>query len=200
MPQLIPDPEYMRIIAISGSLRKQSYNLSLLRTVAEVAPPGAEIVIYPLNDLPIFNADVEESGVPPAVRAFHEAIAGCDGVIIATPEYDHAFSGALKNALDWCSHHEVLAGKPITTMSASPSPGGGSRAQLALREVLFALTCDVMTHLELFVRSAKGKFDEHGTMTDVPTREAVVSFVADFVAFVDARASSVRVLNARPKH
>jgi chromate reductase len=200
MSQLGPDPEYMRIIAISGSLRKQSYNLSLLRTVAEVAPPGAEIAIYPLNDLPIFNADVEESGVPPAVRAFHEAIAGCDGVIIATPEYDHSFSGALKNAVDWCSHAEVLAGKPITTMSAAPGPGGGSRAQVALREVLFALTCDVMTHLELCVRAAKSKFDEHGVMTDVPTREAVASFVADFVAFIDARASSIPVLNARLKH
>lgn len=184
----------MRIVAISGSLRKLSYNTASLRAAAEVAPPGVEIVIYPLHDIPFYNEDVEKAGVPAPVAALLKAIGEADGVFFATPEYNHGYPGVLKNVLDWFSDPEPLDGKPVTVLSAAPSMGGGVRAQMALREVLYAQKVRLYgLGTDFLVRGATPKFDKDGKLTDAATREAIAKHVAGFVAFIEAAKTGAAV-------
>ncbi len=91
----------LKVLGISGSLRKGSFNSGLLRAAQEVAPDGMEINIFDLKDIPFYNGDVEADGDPASVLALKGAIQNADGVMLATPEYNYGTSGALKNAVDW---------------------------------------------------------------------------------------------------
>ena len=93
----------MRILGISGSLRTGSYNTKALKAAQLLVPAGVELDIYTLQDLPLYNADVEKEGIPASVAALREAIVAADAVLICTPEYNYSLSGVLKNALDWLS-------------------------------------------------------------------------------------------------
>jgi NAD(P)H-dependent FMN reductase len=184
----------MRILAICGSLRKQSLNLHLLQAAAELAPPDTQIEFFPLHDLPAYNGDEDNATLlPAAVKALRAAVEASDGILLASPEFSHAYSGVLKNALDWLSDSDSLADMPATSISAAPNLGGGVRGQLALREVLFALGADVFVHYELLVRSAKQKFDADGTLSDADTREQLAKFIADFAEFIRTKRARVPV-------
>jgi chromate reductase len=182
----------MRILGLCGSLRARSFNLWLLQAAAELSPPDVEVVIFPLHDLPAYNGDDDDDArLPATVKAFRAAVAASDGMLLASPEFSHAYSGVLKNALDWLSESDSLNGMPATSISAAPNQGGGVRGQLALREVLFALGADVLVHYELLVRAAKQKFDASGTLADPDTREQLAKFMADFAAFVGTKSAAV---------
>jgi chromate reductase len=133
----------MRVLGISGSLRRESLNTALLRAAAERLPAGAELVEYEgLADVPPYDEDVDTATPPAAVRDLREAILAADAVLIATPEYNHSIPGQLKNALDWASRpagHSALNGKPAAAISASKSMFGGVWAQAELRKVLSAM-------------------------------------------------------------
>ncbi len=155
--------------------------MALLRAAAELAPQGVEIVIYPLDDVPLYNGDLDpkdQTGAPPAIRAFRQAVAESDALIAATPEFSHSYTGVLKNALDWLAHADVLDGMPVTSISTAPNLGGGVRGQMALREVYFA--CGAITYFELLVRLPQQKFDAEGTLTDAETRQQLTTFLAKF--------------------
>ncbi len=92
---------HLQVLAISGSLRKASFNSGLLRAAQEIAPEQMEITILDINDLPLYNGDVEAKGDPASVVALKSAIRDADAVLFATPEYNWSISGALKNAIDW---------------------------------------------------------------------------------------------------
>jgi chromate reductase len=133
----------MRVLGISGSLRRESLNTALLRAAAERLPAGAELVEYEgLADVPPYDEDVDAASTPEAVRDLREAILAADAVLIATPEYNHSIPGQLKNALDWASRpagHSALNGKPAAAIGASKSMFGGVWAQAELRKVLSAM-------------------------------------------------------------
>jgi chromate reductase len=134
----------MRVLGISGSLRRDSLNRALLRAAAERLPGGAELVEFDrLADVPPYDEDVESGEpTPAAVRELREAILAADAVLIATPEYNHSIPGQLKNALDWASRpagHSALNGKPAAAIGASRSMFGGVWAQAELRKVLSAM-------------------------------------------------------------
>ncbi len=135
----------MRVLGISGSLRRGSYNHALLRLAAERLPAGAELVEFDLlREIPPYDADLEAEGapVPAAVTALREAMREADAVLIATPEYNHSIPGALKNALDWASRpagESALAGTPAAVIGASTGMFGAVWAQAELRKVLGAL-------------------------------------------------------------
>jgi chromate reductase len=134
----------MRVLGISGSLRRDSLNSALLRAAAERLPAGAELVEFDrLGDVPPYDEDVESAGpAPEAVRELREAILAADAVLIATPEYNHSIPGQLKNALDWASRpagKSALNGKPAAAIGASKSMFGGVWAQAELRKVLAAM-------------------------------------------------------------
>jgi chromate reductase len=134
----------MKVLGISGSLRRDSYNSALLRAAAERLPAGAELIPYEgLAEIPPYDADVEEQGSPPApVEELRDAIRGVDAVLVATPEYNHSLPGQLKNALDWVSRpagKSALIGKPAAAIGASTGMFGAVWAQADVRKVLGAL-------------------------------------------------------------
>lgn len=133
----------MRVLGISGSLRRGSFNSALLRTAAERLPAGAELVAFErLAEVPPFDEDAEAGATPAAVGALRRAIREADAVLIATPEYNGSLPGQLKNALDWASRpagRSALNGKPVAAIGASKSMFGGVWAQAELRKVAAAM-------------------------------------------------------------
>ena len=128
----------LRVLAISGSLRKASFNSGLLRAAREIAPDGMEIRILDIKDLPFYNGDVEAQGDPAPVIALKSAVRDADAVLFATPEYNWGTSGALKNAIDWASRDREegsLMGKPATIIGAG-GRAGTARAQMQIHETL----------------------------------------------------------------
>ena len=184
------------VFAIAGSLRRDSYNRSLLRAARELAPPGMAIVLDDqLASIPPFDEDLERAaaGGPEPVRALRGQVASADGVLIATPEYNHSFPGVLKNAIDWLSRpapQEVLAGKPVAVVGASGGPWGTRLAQSALRQVLYATESAVLPKPALFVKDAGRLFDVAGRLVDRATRERLEALLAAFASWIDVLSTS----------
>jgi chromate reductase len=124
----------MKILAVSGSLRNGSANIRLLEAVKRLAPSGVTLTIRgPLDDLPHFNPDIEEAGLPPVAAALRAAVGACDALIISSPEYAHGVPGVMKNALDWLVGGMEMTGKPVALLNATPP---GEYAQNSLMETL----------------------------------------------------------------
>jgi chromate reductase, NAD(P)H dehydrogenase (quinone) len=152
----------MRVLAISGSLRRDSHNTKLLRAASEVLPPPAQLEFLDgLVDVPPYNEDDDVDPAPLAVQTLREAIAGADAVLIATPEYNASIPGQLKNALDWASRpfpDNAFRGKPVAVIGASTSMFGAVWAQAELRKVLGAIGARVIDR-DLPISTAEEAFD-----------------------------------------
>jgi chromate reductase, NAD(P)H dehydrogenase (quinone) len=137
----------MRVLGISGSVRRDSHNTELLRAAAKLLPPGVELELYEgLKEIPAYDQD-DEAQPPLAVVRLRERIASADAVLFATPEYNHSIPGALKNALDWVSRPKAstpLMGKPVAVIGASTGMFGAVWAQAELRKVLGAIGARVV--------------------------------------------------------
>ena len=158
----------MRILGISGSLRKDSHNTALLRAAAELLPPGvrARAVRRPAGDPALRRRRGRARAPRPAVQALKDAIERADAVLISTPEYNHSIPGVLKNALDWASRpvaDNVLRGKPAAVVGASTGLFGAVWAQAEVRKVLGAIGAEVVDR-ELPVMQAHAQFDEYGNL------------------------------------
>jgi chromate reductase len=133
----------MRVLGITGSLRRGSFNHALLREAAERLPAGAELVEFErLGEIPPFDADLEAEVTPSAVTELRQAMRDADAVLVATPEYNHSIPGVLKNALDWASRpagQSALMGKPAAVIGASTGMFGAVWAQAETRKVLGSL-------------------------------------------------------------
>src|SRR5580765_624478 len=166
----------MRILGISGSLRRDSHNTALLRAAAELLPPGDELVLWEgLREVPPYDQDADVEPAPAAVAALRGAVAGADGVLFATPEYNASVPGALKNALDWASRPfatNVFRNKPIAVISSSAGAFGGVWAAAELRKVLGAMGARV-AEVELAVGHAHEKFDDEGHLVDEEVRQGL---------------------------
>ncbi|HET7121837.1 MAG TPA: NADPH-dependent FMN reductase [Solirubrobacterales bacterium] len=153
----------MRVLGISGSLRRDSYNHALLRAAAERLPAGVEWSEFErLAEIPPYDADLELEGTPEPVAALREAIRGADAVLVATPEYNHSIPGVLKNALDWASRpagKSAMNGKPAAVIGASTGMFGAVWAQAETRKVLGALGGRVL-EAELPVARAAELYDD----------------------------------------
>ena len=178
----------MRILGISGSLRRGSYNRRLLRAAGDALPPGADLVEWDgLRDLPAFDEDLESSP-PPAVQDLLDAIEEADAMLIATPEYNASLPGALKNALDWASRpfpDNVLRDKPAAVIGASTGLFGAVWAQAEVRKVLKTAGAHVLES-ELPVGMADAAFDEEGGLADPDLAERLEDLVSDLVREVAA--------------
>lgn len=173
----------VRILGLSGGLRKTSFNTGLLRAAQETAPEGTEITIFDIRDLPFYDGDLEAGGDPAAVTALKNAVREADGVVFATPEYNWGTSGALKNAIDWASRDRAegsLMGKPATIMGAG-GRAGTARAQMQLQEVLAETGCVVMVKPGVLVQAfAPQKFDSEGNLIDDGTRDSLRRHMDEF--------------------
>jgi chromate reductase, NAD(P)H dehydrogenase (quinone) len=159
----------MRILGLSGSLRRDSHNSALLRAAAELLPAGVELEICDgIRALPLYDADLDGEAAPEPVVALREAIAEADALLVATPEYNHSIPGALKNALDWASRpfpDNALRGKPAAVVGASTGLFGAVWSQAETRKVLSATGAHVLDR-ELPVTEAADRFDAVGRLVD----------------------------------
>ena len=177
----------MRVLAISGSLRRDSYNTALLRALRGEAPAGVEIELWHgLKEIPAYDADDDVVPGPASVEAFRELVRKVDAVFFATPEYNSSVPGALKNALDWASRPlatSAFRNKPVAVISSSAGAFGGVWAAAELRKVLGAMGARV-TEAELSVGHAHEKFDELGRLTDEDVRQGLRDALQTLVAEV----------------
>lgn len=176
-----------RVLCLAGSLRRDSWNRRLLRAAMAHAPATLQLDVYDaLTAVPLFDEDLEQHDPagPAGVQALRAAIAAADGLVIATPEYNHAIPGVLKNALDWLSREspagDVLPEKPMAVLGASSGPWGTRLAQASLRQVLHTCGALVMPAPTLFVAGAASRFDTDGTLTDPVTAQSLQGFMLAF--------------------
>jgi chromate reductase len=164
-----------RILGISGSLRRDSHNTSLLRAAAEAAGPDVELQLYDgLKQIPPYDEDDDVHPRPPSVARLNEAITSADAVLFSTPEYNSSIPGQLKNAIDWVSRPvatNALRNKPVAVVGASTGGFGAVWAQAELRKVLSALGARVLD-VELPVPHAHTRFEDGG-LTDDEIRAAL---------------------------
>lgn len=184
----------MKILALSGALRRASYNTALLRAAAALAPEGVTLELRTLHGIPLYDGDLEAQGMPEAVTALREAIRAADGLLIATPEYNNAIPGVLKNGLDWLSRPpgegtKLFGGRPTAMVGATPGGFGTVQAQDALLSVFRTLGCDFWMAGRLMVSRAGQVFDDQGALVDDKVREQLRGFVQGFAAFVQRRSS-----------
>lgn len=183
----------MRVLGLSGSLRRDSHNRALLRAAGAALPAGAELTAWDrIAELPAYDEDLDAAPVPEPVRALREAIAAADAVLIATPEYNASLPGALKNALDWASRPHAanpLRGKPAAVVGASTGLFGAVWAQAEARKVLTTIGADVLER-ELPVGLADEAFDGDGALRDPAQQEALQELVAELVAQAAERGSA----------
>jgi chromate reductase len=177
----------MRILGISGSLRRGSHNTTLLRAAADQLPPGAELVLYDgLRNVPPYSEDDDRYDLP-AVVHLRNAIASADAVLIATPEYNHSIPGVLKNALDWASRPfatNVFRDRPVAVVGASTGLFGAVWAQAETRKVLSAMGARVLED-ELPVGMADGAFDDDGGLTEPELNERLGQLLETLVREVE---------------
>ena len=178
----------MRVLGISGSLRRDSYNHALLRAAAERLPAGAELVEFEgLREIPPYDSDLEAMETPAAVAELREAMREADAVLIATPEYNHSIPGVLKNALDWASRpagQSALTGTPAAVIGASTGMFGAVWAQAETRKVLSALGGRVV-EAELPVARAAELYKEGHLELPPEQSEQLEELLAELAAEVE---------------
>ncbi|VVP36398.1 NADPH-dependent FMN reductase [Pseudomonas silesiensis] len=180
-----------RLLGISGSLRSQSTNTAVLKALATRLGDRATMSLFSLNDIPLYNADLEADALPASVASLKEAISQVDGLIICSPEYNYGTSGVLKNALDWASRpgfNSPLKNKPVLIMTSSPGALGGVRAQAQLRETLSATLSRVVCGPQIVIAGVNQKI-QAGRFVDETTIEFMLAAVDHLVAEIRMLAS-----------
>ena len=179
-----------RLLGISGSLRKGSFNTALLRAATEMLPAETTLDVRTLHGVPLYDGDLELSGgIPPAVSVLKEAFAAADGVVLATPEYNNSIPGVFKNGIDWLSRPpadaaRLFAGKPVALIGASPGGFGTILAQNAWLGVLRTLGTRPWFGGRLMASRAGSLFDDAGGLKDPATRKQLQEYLLGFVEFV----------------
>ncbi|MCF8708975.1 NADPH-dependent FMN reductase [Rhizorhapis sp. SPR117] len=177
-----------RIIALSGSLRRHSYNSGLLRAARQLMPDGVALEIGTIADVPLYNGDIEEEeGIPAAVTRLKDAIADADGLLLSTPEYNNSIPGVFKNAIDWISRPpadsaRVFRGKRVAIIGASPGGFGTVLAQNAWLPVLRTLGVELWNGRRLMVSEAGQIFDAEGNLVNESIRNHLKAFLEEFAA------------------
>lgn len=161
--------DLVRIVAIVGSLRRESYNRQLALAAKEAIGERARFELLDYSDVPLLNQEIEHPA-PPAVQRVREAVKNADGIWFFTPEYNHSYPGVLKNLIDWLSRpaskeeRQVLSRKPAAVSGASPGLGGTTTAQDLLVMLLSLLNANVMNQPRLVIPNVTQQTDETGKL------------------------------------
>jgi chromate reductase len=184
----------MKVLAVSGSLRRASHNTNLLRAAVELAGEDVDVELFDgLKDLPPYDEDDDVVPAPAAVARLREAIAGADAVLFSTPEYNSSVPGQLKNALDWVSRPlatNPLRNVPVAVVGASTGVFGAVWSQAELRKVLAAIGARVLD-VELAVGRAESHFDADGRLVDDEIRSRLGLVRRELVDSARARAGAL---------
>ena len=173
----------IRLIGMSGSLRSGSYSNAVLETLREKFSGRAEIAIWDLGTIPLYNQDFEGEKRPAPVKALLSAITESDGLVLCAPEFNHSIPGVLKNALDWASRPygcSVLRGKPVLTMTTSPAFTGGVRAQQQMNETLASIPARPVLRPQIVIGSVHEKVSD-GRIVDEATLRFALAGVDDLL-------------------
>ena len=162
----------LRILAISGSLRKASFSTAILKALNHEEFPNITIAVRTLEGIPLYNEDLDTKPALSAIAQIRAEVLESDGVVIATPEYNHGIPGVLKNVLDWTSRPAFAScfrGKPVLIMTSAPGGTGGVRAQYQLRETLVSMLAHLVPGREILLagvekRVCDGRFTDPGTL------------------------------------
>ena len=179
------------IVALSGSLRRESFNTALANAFVELAPPGVSVEVFTPAGVPLYDADLETAeGIPEAVADLKGRIVSADGMILVTPEYNQGVPGVLKNTMDWLSRppadiQRVFGDRPLALCGASAGRGGSRAAQYAWLPILRALGVRLWNRGQLYLPAADQLMDADGRLADGDMRERVQGFVKDFAEFSD---------------
>ena len=179
-----------KIGILEGSLRRASLSRAAGRAAAGLLPEG--MMAVPLQNpgnLPLFNQDLLDEGMPEVVSVFTDAVAGVDALLIVTPEYNWSIPGGLKNAIDWLSraNPNPLANKPVTIWSVSPGLLGGARVHESLRHTLLSQDMIIMAKPEVQIGGAKGKLDvDAGKITNADTEAFLRGQLSAFQTFCNS--------------
>lgn len=176
----------IEVLAISGSLRKGSYNTAALHAAQELAPAGMKIEVADISDIPLYNADVQTQGFPKPVQELAARIRAADALLFGCPEYNYSVSGVLKNTIDWISRIEKqpFSGKPAAIVGASQGPIGTARAQYDLRKIGVFLNMPFVLQPEVMIGKAQDAFDGSGKLTNEKTRELIGKLLASLATLV----------------
>lgn len=183
----------IKIVGISGSLRKGSYNSALLRAAAQVLPAGVQLEIGSIRDIPLYDGDVEANdGIPASVQTLKSRIIQADGLLLVTPEYNNSMPGVLKNAIDWLSRPpadsaQVFGNRPVTIMGASPGGFGTVLSQAAWLPVLRTLGMRPWFGPKMLVSHANKVFDTNGELQDEAVRKQLTTFMQGFAQFIQGK-------------
>ena len=183
----------VKLIGLSGSLRKGSFNSAVLCAAAAAMPGDSELRIESIAGIPLYNGDDEAAnGVPDSVTRIKDAIGAADGFLLVTPEYNNSVPGVTKNAIDWLSRppadiRRVFGGKAVALAGASPGGFGTILSQNAWLPVFRTLGCDLWSGGRLMVSRASGLIDANGEISDAATRDNIAKFMKGFVDYVRAR-------------
>jgi chromate reductase len=179
----------VQILGLSGSLRKGSFNSSLLRAAAELMPEGSSLEIGTIEGIPLYDGDLEAAeGLPEPVARLKEQIAGAEGLLLVTPEYNNSIPGVFKNALDWTTRpasdiERVFGGKAVALMGASPGAFGTILSQNAWLPVLRTLGMNLWSSGRMMVPRASAAFDDAGRLTDDKAKARLTAFLEGFAAY-----------------
>lgn len=176
----MPLPAPLQVLAISGSLRKGSFNTALLEAARDAAPDGMTVELADLAPVPLYNNDVWKEGFPAAVAELRGRIARADALLIATPEYNASMPGVLKNAIDWVSRppDQPFDGKPTAILGATPGRLATARAQSHLRLSLTSLDALLLNGPSLMVGGAGALIGKDGRLADEETKERIGGLLA----------------------
>lgn len=187
------------IVGLTGSLRAHSTNRGVLHAIQEMLPENTHMEIFPVEDLPYYNMDLE-TNEPEGVRRFKEQLRQADGIFIVTPEFNGSIPGILKNALDWASRPygaSAMAGKPTALCGASTGSGGAQSAQIHLRHILGSFHRSlhplVITNPIVSIANSGEKFDPYGSLQDEATRQQLHELLLALLACVQQRRSGCLV-------
>jgi chromate reductase, NAD(P)H dehydrogenase (quinone) len=181
----------LQLLGLVGSIRRGSYNRMLMAAAREVAPAHVHIDDFAIGRLPLYDADHDnDEHRPDAVVQLKRAVADADGLLIATPEYNHTVPGVLQNAIDWASRPAMrspLRDKPVAIMGASTSAIGTARAQQQLKLTLLSTLAVVFPHAGVLVPRAKDKFDATRGLHHEETRGFLQSFLDEYARWLAHR-------------
>ncbi len=165
----------MKVLGISGSLRKASFNSMALRAAQKLAPAGMEISIADISQFPMYNDDVRLAAEPAVVTALKAQVRAADAILLVSPEFNFSIPGVLKNTLDWLSRppEPPFDGKTVAIMGAAPGQVGTARMQYHLRQVMVFMNAFVVNKPEVFINHCAGKFNAEGKLTDEATAKII---------------------------
>lgn len=178
--------EQLKVLGISGSLRKASFNTMALKAAQKLAPEGMTIEIADISQIPLYNEDLKTDGNPEPVENFRQHIKAADGVLFVSPEYNYSIPGVLKNAYDWASRppEQPFNEKPVAIMGASTGLFGTARMQYELRKSLVFTNAIVMPRPEVMIGGAPSKFNAEGNLIDEKTQQILADFLKAFHSWI----------------